>query len=124
MNIALWVVAVVLAVVYLGAGLMKVAVPYKKLTENPNMAWAGDFSANSIRAIGVAELLGAIGLILPQATGIAEIFTPLAATGLAIVQVGAIIFHIRRKELQVLPVNVVLLLLAVFVAVGRFASWG
>ncbi|MEV0945353.1 DoxX family protein [Rhodococcus sp. NPDC049939] len=124
MNIALWIVAIVLAVVYLAAGLMKVAVPYKKLTENPNMSWARDFSPNSVRAIGVAELLGAIGVILPQATGIAEVLTPLAATGLAIVQVGAMIFHIRRKELQVLPVNIVLLLLAIFVAVGRFANWG
>ncbi|AOW94234.1 DoxX family protein [Rhodococcus sp. WMMA185] len=120
----MWVVAVVLAVVYLAAGLMKVAVPYKKLTENPNMGWAKDFSPSSIRALGTAELLGAIGLILPQATGIAEVLTPLAAVGLAIVQVGAIVFHVRRKELQVLPVNIVLLLLAVFVAVGRFASWG
>ncbi|RVW02903.1 DoxX family protein [Rhodococcus xishaensis] len=124
MNVALWVVAVVLAVVYLGAGLMKVAVPYDKLIENPRTAWARDLSARSVRAIGTAELLGAIGLILPQATGIAEVLTPLAATGLAIVQVGAMVFHVRRKEFQMLPVNVVLLALAVFVAIGRFASWG
>ncbi|RVW06276.1 DoxX family protein [Rhodococcus spongiicola] len=124
MNVTLWVVAVVLAVVYLGAGLMKVAVPYEKLIENPRTAWARDLSARSVRAIGTAELLGAIGLILPQATGIAEVLTPLAATGLAIVQVGAMIFHIRRNEIQMLPVNVVLLALAVFVAIGRFANWG
>ena len=66
-------------------------------------------------------MLGAIGLILPQATGIAPILTPIAALGLVAVQVGAITVHVRRKETKVLPVNIVLLLLALFVAIGRFA---
>ena len=65
-------------------------------------------------------VLGAIGLIVPEATGIAPILTPIAALGLVAIQVGAIITHVRRKEAQVLPVNIVLLLMALFVAIGRF----
>jgi hypothetical protein len=72
--------------------------------------------------IGAVEILGAIGLILPQALDIAPVLTPLAATGLAVIQVGAIIVHGRRKETKALPMNVVLLVLAAFVAVGRFAG--
>jgi hypothetical protein len=60
-------------------------------------------------------------LILPAVTGIAPVLVPLAATGLAIVMVLASIVHLRRGEAKVLPVNIVLFLLAAFVAVGRFA---
>ena len=87
MNIAVWVVQVVLALVYLGAGLTKATQPKEKLQEK--MAWAEDFSPGTIRFIGVVEALGAIGLILPAVTGILPWLTPLAATGLAVVQLLA-----------------------------------
>ncbi|GAA4476391.1 DoxX family protein [Rhodococcus olei] len=125
MNVALWIVAGVLAAVYLAVGVAKLAIPYDRLTANKNMAWAGDFSPGAVKAIGAVEVLGAVGLILPQATGVAEALTPWAAVGLVLVQAGAIVVHARRGELAAtLPVNLVLLVLAAFVAIGRFAGWG
>jgi len=121
-NVVLWIAAGLLAVLYLGAGGMKLATPREKLLENPNMGWTADFSAAALKGIGAIEIVGAIGLILPWALDIAPVLTPLAATGLAIIQIGAIIVHGRRKETKALPMNVVLLVLAVFVAVGRFAG--
>ena len=122
MDIALWVVSGILAVAYLAAGLNKVTKSKSALVANPNFAWTEDFSQGAIRGIGTAEVLGAVGLIVPELTGIAPILTPVAAVGLVLIQVGAIATHVRRKEFKVLPVNVVLLLLALFVAIGRFAG--
>ena len=122
MNVVLWVVAGLLAALYLAAGGMKLLTPREKLLENPNMGWVEDFSGPAVTGIGAVELLGALGLILPWALDIAPVLTPLAATGLALVQAGAIVVHVRRKETKALPMNVVLLVLAAFVAVGRFAG--
>jgi hypothetical protein len=122
MSIALWIVAGLLAVAYLGSGGMKLATAYDKLTSNPNMAWARDFSPSAVKGIGAAEILGAAGLILPQATGIAAVLTPVAASGLVLLQLGAMVTHARRKEYRPLPINIVLALLAAFVAIGRFAG--
>jgi hypothetical protein len=121
-NVVLWVVAGLLAALYLAAGGMKLATPREKLLENPNMGWTADFSDAGVKGIGAVEILGAIGLILPWALDIAPVLTPLAATGLAVIQIGAIIVHARRKETKALPMNVVLLVLAAFVAIGRFAG--
>jgi hypothetical protein len=76
-----------------------------------------------VRFIGLVEIAGAVGLVLPQATGTLPILTPIAATGLVVLQVLAIAVHVRRGETSQLGINVVLLLLAAFVAVGRFAGW-
>lgn len=122
MHIALWIVAGLLAAVYLGAGLTKLVQSRKKLLSNPNFGWAQDFSDPAVRGIGAVEALGALGLVLPQATGVVPVLTPLAAVGLALVQVGAMVVHLRRGETKNLPVNLVLLALAAFVAVGRFAG--
>jgi hypothetical protein len=80
-----------------------------------------DFTQGALRGIGAAEVLGPVGLILPPATGIAPMLTPIAALGLVGTQVGATAVHVRRKETKLLPVNVVLLLLAPLIAIGRFA---
>jgi uncharacterized membrane protein YphA (DoxX/SURF4 family) len=121
MNVTLWIAAIVLALAFLAAGLMKLTQPKEKL--DANMAWAEDFSQGTIKLIGLVEVLGAIGLILPAVTGIAPILVPLAATGLAIVMIGAIVVHARRGELSLTVINAVLLVLAVFVAWGRFGSY-
>ena len=118
MNIALWIVAGLLAAIFLGAGLMKATQPKDKIATS--MPWAQDFSSAQVKAIGVVEIVGAIGLILPAATGIAPILTPLAAVGLGITMIGAAVVHIRRHEVSHVVVNVVLLALAAFVAVMRF----
>lgn len=119
MNVVLWIVAGVLAALFLMAGLMKATQPKEKLAAN--MGWVEDFSPATVKFIGIVEILGAIGLILPAATGIAVVLTPLAATGLAITMVLAAIVHARRGgESQFVVVNLVLFALAAFVAVMRF----
>jgi uncharacterized membrane protein YphA (DoxX/SURF4 family) len=70
--------------------------------------------------IGVSELLGGLGLIIPYATGIAPILTPIAALGLGLVMILAAGFHVKRKEKQVIGMNIILLALAIFVAIERF----
>ena len=119
MDVVLWIIAGLLAVAFAGAGLMKLAQPKAKLAAS-GMAWTEDFSDSQVKGIGAVEVLGALGLILPAALGIAEILTPLAAAGLALTMVGAAITHLRRKEGSMVPINVVLGGLAVFVAVMRF----
>jgi uncharacterized membrane protein YphA (DoxX/SURF4 family) len=120
MNVFLWIVAGLLAAVFLGAGTMKVTQDRRKLIANPNLKWTEDFSAGTIKLIGTAELLGALGLILPGALDIAPILVPLAATGLAVLMLAAAITHARRKEPQAIVVNAVLLILALVVAIFRF----
>jgi uncharacterized membrane protein YphA (DoxX/SURF4 family) len=122
MNLALWIVAIVLAVAFAGSGLMKQFVPKDKLVTS-GQAWAQDFSPTSIRLIGLAEILGAIGLVLPAAVHIATMLVPLAAVGLALVMAGAVVVHARRKETMNIAANVVLIALAVFVAWGRFGPY-
>ena len=120
MNIALWIVAGLLALAFTGAAAMKLSQSKEKLAA-AGMAWTEDYSAGAVKMIGAVELLAAIGLILPAITGIAPILIPLAASGLVIVMVGAIITHARRSEFQAIGINAVLLVLAAFVAAGRFA---
>ena len=121
MNVALWIIQIVLAAAFLIAGTTKVLTPKEKLRER--MAWVDDFSQTSVLLIGTAEILGALGLILPAATGIAPILTPIAAVGLIIIMIGAAITHVRRQEPAIVPVNVVLLVLAAIVAWGRFGPY-
>jgi uncharacterized membrane protein YphA (DoxX/SURF4 family) len=117
----LWAAAGLLAVAYLLAGVMKATRPIEGL--QAQMGWPGDYPRLT-RFVGTTEVLGALGLILPLATGILAWLTPLAAIGLAIIQVLAFGLHIMRKEPQILPANVVLFALAVFVVWGRFALFG
>ncbi|WP_328320637.1 DoxX family protein [Kribbella sp. NBC_00382] len=120
MNVFLWIVAGVLAAFFLAAGLTKLSQSKAKLNENPQMAWTKDFSAGTLKLIGAAEALGALGLILPGAFDIAPVLVPLAASGLAIIMIGAIITHARRKEPQPIIINAVILVLALVVAIFRF----
>ena len=122
MNLALWIVAIVLAATFAGSGLMKLLVPKDKLVSS-GQGWAQDYTPTNIRLIGFVELLGAAGLILPAVTHIASILVPLAAIGLVLVMVGAAMVHARRKEAMNIGVNAVLLALAVFVAWGRFGPY-
>ena len=122
MNVAVWIVSAVLAALYVMAGFTKVAKSKDDLLAEPRMSWVGDFSPGQIKAIGAAEIAGALGLVVPWLTGIATILTPIAAVGLALMQVGAAITHGRRGEGATVPVNIVLCALAVFVAVVRYGQ--
>jgi len=122
MNVFLWIVQSILAAMFVMAGLMKSTQPKEKLA--PKLPWVADFSAGTVRFIGVVELLGGLGLILPAATGIAPVLTPTAATGLAVVMVLAAATHVRRREPSAVAFNAVLFVLAAVVAWGRFGPYG
>ncbi|MCM3534845.1 DoxX family protein [Cellulosimicrobium funkei] len=120
MNVALWIASGLLALAFLGAGLMKALRPIPVLQEQ--MRWVTPERAAGVRVIGWLEVAGAVGVILPWALGVAPVLTPVAAVGLALTQVGAIPLHLHLGEAKAVPANVVLLALAVLVAVGRFAA--
>lgn len=121
MQVFLWIVAGLLALAFLAAGGMKLTQPREKLAAS--MGWVEDFSAPMVKLIGGLEVLAALGLILPGLTGIAPVLTPLAAAGLVLVMIGAIVVHLRRGEHQMIVANAVLLLLAAVVAWGRFGPY-
>ena len=117
MNIALWIVAGLLALAFFVAGLAKILTPREGLREK-GMTYVEDFSGGQIKAIGGLELLGALGLIVPAFIGSISWLVAVAASGLAVTMIGAIVVHIRRKE-PFAPA-LVLGVLAAAVAVGRF----
>ena len=120
MNIALWIVQILLALAFLMAGVLKASQPLDKLADR--MKWVNAMRPpQTVRLIGILEILAAIGLILPAVTGIWPWLTPVAAIGLVLTMIGAMILHIRRGEFPLLRINTVLLLLAVFIVIGRFA---
>lgn len=121
MHVVTWVLQIVLAAGFAFAGAMKLTQPKEKLA--PNMGWVEDVPAGTVKLIGALELLAAIGLILPSATGIAPVLTPLAAVGIAVIMLLALGVHLRRHEAQVIPINLLLLALAVVVAWSRFGPY-
>ncbi|MBT2225502.1 DoxX family protein [Nonomuraea sp. NEAU-A123] len=116
MNVVLWILQALLAVLFLAVGFLKLTQPKDKF--KARMPYVEEFSQPQMRAIGAVEMLGALGLVLPWATGIAPILTPLAAVGLGITMIVAAQVHRRRKES--FAANLVLLAMAVIVAIGRF----
>src|SRR5215831_18563801 len=120
MNIALWVIQILLALAFLMVGTVKVTQPKEALAKR--MAWVNDASTPTVRLIGTLEILGAIGLILPMLTNILPWLTPVAAVGLVLTMIGAMIVHLRRGEGSRITVNIVLLAMAFIVAYGRFVG--
>ena len=121
MNLALWIVAGLLAAAYLVGGGGKLLVSKERMASfGPSAKWVEDFSAGSVKAIGALEVLAAVGLILPAALDVAPVLVPLAALGLVIVMAGAAITRIRRREFKFMVADLVYLALAGFVAWGRF----
>jgi uncharacterized membrane protein YphA (DoxX/SURF4 family) len=119
MNLALWIIAGLLAAVFLVAGANKLFIPREKLARAPGGGWVNDFSAGFVKALGAVEILGAVGLILPAALDIAPVLVPLAAVGLAAIMVGAAIVTFRRREPMHALLNLTYLALAAFVVWGR-----
>ena len=121
MNLSLWIIAGLLAVAYLIAGGGKLIMPKEKIAAAaPSARWVEDFSAGTVKAIGALEVLAAMGLILPAALGIAPVLVPLAAVGMVLLMVGAVITRLRRHEAKVMVADLTYLALAGFVAWGRF----
>lgn len=118
MNIALWIAQFVSGVFFIGIGALHFVIPEGLPAA---MAWMYDLSPTLHLVSGTAEILGGLGLILPAVTRIMPQLVPLAAAGLVLVMVGAIVFHAGRAEYQQLPGNVLWLSLNAFIAWGRRA---
>ena len=117
LHITLWVVQILLALAFGMAGFMKLTTPIPQLAAQ-GMTYVNSFGEGMVRFIGISEILGAIGLILPAALRIKPVLTPVAAVGLAIVMVLAFGYHVSNNE-PFTP-TIVLFALAAFVAWGRF----
>ena len=120
MHLTLWIVAGLLAAVYLFAGVGKLVVPKEKLAAAPGAGWINDFSAGAVKAIGALEVLAAAGLILPATLDIAPGLVPVAALGLVLLMAGATLTRVRRHEVKPMMADLTYLALATFVAWGRF----
>ena len=118
MNIALWIVQVLLALGFFASGMMKLVIPVEQLAQQGanwmiEMPWL-------VKFIGISEVAGGLGMILPAATRIKPILTPIAAVGLAIIMVLASGYHASRGEFSAIATTFILFAMAAFVAWGRF----
>lgn len=123
MNILLWGLQGMLAVMMMMPGFLKLTNSNEDLKNKGNgrMDWADDVSGRNMKLIGFVEVLAALGLILPMLLGILPWLTPLAALGVILTMMGAISLHVKRGDgAKAISVNVVILLIAAFVAYGRF----
>lgn len=116
-HITLWIAQGLLAVMFIMAGVMKASQPIEVLTES--LPWVASTPLGLVRFIGISELLGGLGLLLPSLLRIKPFLTAWAAIGLALVMVFATVFHISRGETSVIGMNFILLAIAVFIAWGR-----
>lgn len=118
--LALWIATALLAALYLATGAVKLLRP--KAAVERVMPFATDFASWQVKAIGALEVLGTLGLVLPQLTGIATWLTPPAAFALVLLQICAIRVHVRRGEARKLAINIVLLLLALAIGIAWIAA--
>jgi uncharacterized membrane protein YphA (DoxX/SURF4 family) len=116
MNIALWIAQALLAAIFLFAGGMKLVIPIEEMTKQMPIPLPGWF----LRFTGIVEVLGAIGVILPWLLRIRPALTPLAATGLVIVMIGATVYTLAAGDFASAPIPLVVGILAAFVAYGRW----
>ncbi|MFI9504618.1 DoxX family protein [Nocardia sp. NPDC052566] len=120
MNIALWIVTGLLAVVALVSGNIKMFTPKPELAQAPGGQWTATAGAGVVKTLGALEVLAAAGLILPAVLDIGPTMVPVTAVCWSMLMVGAMIVHIRDGEYKVITANVVYLLMAAFVVWGRF----
>lgn len=119
MNIALWVAQILLAALYGMAGIMKT---FQTAKAKEQLPWAKNRSDGFVRFVGTSELLGALGLVLPLVTGVLPWLAILAAIGLMLIQLLAVFTeHLPKREFNVIPINIVLIAVSVFIVLGRWA---
>lgn len=121
MNVTLWIIQVLLAVVFAATGALKLSRPRMALAGS--MSWVVHATDAQVKTLGALELLAAIGLVAPPLTHIATFLTPLAALGVVFLMVGATVTHLRMHEPERVWVTGLLMVLAAFVAVARFAVY-
>lgn len=118
MNIALWIVASLFGFAYIGGGIIKISMSHEKYAAKNQ--WAQDFSPAKVRIMGMIEILGGVGLIVPGLLDVAPVLVPVAASGLALYMAGAVTERVRRGEWSHLLGDLVFLSAMLFVAWGRF----
>jgi hypothetical protein len=116
-NTALWIVQIVLALVFVIAGGLKLVLPIDKMAAR--LGREHGLAPRVMRNIGLLEVMGAIGVVLPAWMGILPWLTPLAASGLLLTMIGATVENVRHKHYPMIAVTVALALLAIFVVYGR-----
>jgi hypothetical protein len=121
MNYMLWTSQALLAIAFGYSGINKTLLSEQQLIARGQTGVAGK-SVGTIRFIGITEILGAIGIIVPWWTGTLAVLTPLAAAGFAIIMLLAAPIHLRLHEPKNVATNLVLLALSLFVAVERFVD--
>ncbi len=121
MNVALWIGQLVLVVTFLVSGSLKLVMSKERMIET-RQTGVKPFPLPVIRVIATCELLGVLGIVLPWLTGIAPVLTPVAAVGMVGLMIGAAVSHGSLKEYPQVALNLSLLAIAAFVAVGRFAG--
>lgn len=117
LDIALWVVQGLLAVIFLLAGSMHA---FRYEASKKNLPWVRGVPRGVVLVDGAVEILGALGVILPRLTNVLPMLTSVSAAGLALVMAAGMALHARRKEPQGFAITGLLFLLAVFVAYGRW----
>lgn len=117
LHITLWVMQTLLAIMLIWAGFTKLFEPIEKLSAM--WPWTGQVPIALVKFTGIVDVLGALGLILPSLLRIKPILTPVAAIGLCVLMVCAIIFHVVRGEASLIGLNIVFIGLAAFVAWAR-----
>jgi len=118
MNIALWVVAGLFGLAYIVGGILKITMPHQRYAAK-NL-WAQDFSPGNLKSMGVIEIFGGIGLVLPGLLDVAPGLVPVAASAMALYMAGAVTERVRRGEWPHLLGDLVFLSAMLFVAWGRF----
>lgn len=122
MNLALWIATGLLTLVALTGGISKTFVAKEKLARYEGGRWTEDASVGFVKTLGVLELLAAVGLILPAVLNIATFMVPVTATCWVLLMIGAMITHGRLGQFKIMMINAVYLLLAAFIAWGRFTA--
>lgn len=121
MNVTLWIGQVLLAAIFALSGSLKSAQSRDRMIETGQTA-AKIVPLPFMRLAGVSELAGVVGVLVPWATGIAKVLTPVAAAGFAVIMVFAAVIHSRLREPKAIATNLVIFAVAVFVSWGRFAD--
>jgi uncharacterized membrane protein len=120
-NAVLWLLQILLALAFVALGLLMLTRSRERLLKVAG--WVEDFPEPVVRTIGALELLGAAGLLLPLLVPGAGAVVPIAALGLAVLLVGAVVTHLLRREQDEVATPVVLLIGAALVAAGRLSAW-
>jgi uncharacterized membrane protein YphA (DoxX/SURF4 family) len=116
LDIGLWVVHAIVAVIFLMAGAMHA---FRYEAAKKNLPWVKDAARGVVVLDGAVEMLGAIGVILPRLTNILPVLTPLSAAGLAMIMAIAMALHARRREYSAIGFTSLLFLMAAFGAYDR-----